>query len=468
LLVGSEGAFAKHDDSGMKVGACGEVEVVLGVDRHDRDQWGYAPVMGERRGLTWARLTRRPAWAASAPDETRAVVTFCVGKTFRVTATNAVGQVGLDVSPDVDRKFGGFMNELWVEPEHLEPDGPRLNQAKGRPAFGDAFHLLRGASTFGRFRHLGAKHLLGSEDSLSTGPSSPHPKHQPLLRQAFWRNFYRSLPRPTGVRPPRYSPTKGMINSLADLEERLRKRPAGQPIVMWCGADWDDLLFVWWSCDALTRSKVSPRDLWLASAAAEFNRHAARELTSLDQAGDDDILRMFTFSRRCTAPVLSWGACLWAAFAAGDLGAIQAFRDGPRSAPPLGPLPVSAATLVPRVRPGGRSHRLRLSAYDHRLLGLFSSGAWTTAMGRLEHAAQRQSFMKLIDAYGGALVAARLAAWAAHAPAVLESRIRLEAKSFLDAVEYRLTSMGMALLKHGLQDLAVAPPLAVGGFIAGA
>jgi hypothetical protein len=97
--------------------------------------------VSERRDLSWRRLKRMPPSAAGTAEDTRTILRFSVGKTFRVTETTTDGLVGLDVSPDVDHKFGGFMHEIWVEPEHLEADVPRLNAAPGRPSFGEVFHL---------------------------------------------------------------------------------------------------------------------------------------------------------------------------------------------------------------------------------------------------------------------------------------------------------------------------------------
>lgn len=372
-----------------------------------------------------------------------------------MTATNQAGQVCLDVSPDVDHKFGGFMNELWVEPEHVEPDVPRLNAAKGRPTFHEVIHLAHGGSTFGHLRALGAKRVIGAEDSLTTGPASIVPRTHALLRVAYWRAFNRALPRLPGVRAPRYSTSRGTIVSASELKVGLRGR-SGLPIVLWSGTAWDDLLFGWWACDALIRSKVSPSDIWVASTTAEFNRHAKRQLPSAAHADDDDVLRVFTFSRRCTSAFLRSGARLWRAFTTGDLGALQ------RSVS----LPAPAAAFVPQVQSIGRKKRFRLSAYDSRLLGMFASGDWSMAMGRLKDATTRHAFMSLLDGYGDLLIPVRLADWAAHAPAVLECRPTGQATSYLHAAEYRLTKKGMAIVREGLPDLAIAPEMVVGGFVA--
>lgn len=66
------------------------------------------------------RLALLPPWVAALPEDSRRVFHFCLGKTYRVVDVGRDGLVVLDVSGDVDEKFGGFMNDIRVEPEFLE------------------------------------------------------------------------------------------------------------------------------------------------------------------------------------------------------------------------------------------------------------------------------------------------------------------------------------------------------------
>ncbi len=214
--------------------------------------------MGSRKNWSWARLKRFPPTARSSPSETRAILRFAVGRTFRVTSINAEGLVGLDLSPDADRKFGGFMHEIWVEPEYLERDVPRLNDARGRPALGDVIHLAHGDSTSGHLRLLGAKSVVGGRDSVTTGPSSARPAQHSALRASYWRGFYRRL-------AMRFDAGRG-VASATSLSKVLARRRADQPVVLWSSGLWADLLFHWWACDALIRHRVPPKDVWFATA----------------------------------------------------------------------------------------------------------------------------------------------------------------------------------------------------------
>ncbi len=45
---------------------------------------------------------------------------YCVGKIFPVDGYTEEGDVILDVSAEVDDRFGGYANDLRVEPEYLD------------------------------------------------------------------------------------------------------------------------------------------------------------------------------------------------------------------------------------------------------------------------------------------------------------------------------------------------------------
>lgn len=45
---------------------------------------------------------------------------FCLGRTYRVDELDSQGLFVLDVSADIDHRFGGFMNDIRLEAEFLE------------------------------------------------------------------------------------------------------------------------------------------------------------------------------------------------------------------------------------------------------------------------------------------------------------------------------------------------------------
>ncbi|MDB6033772.1 MAG: hypothetical protein JWM16_4110 [Verrucomicrobiales bacterium] len=54
------------------------------------------------------------------PEESRQVFEFCLGRMYRVEEIDDDGVFVLDVSADIDERFGGFMNDIRLEAEFLE------------------------------------------------------------------------------------------------------------------------------------------------------------------------------------------------------------------------------------------------------------------------------------------------------------------------------------------------------------
>jgi hypothetical protein len=48
------------------------------------------------------------------------VLEFCFGRTYLVESIDTNGLFVLDVSSDIDQRFGGFHNDLRLEVEFLE------------------------------------------------------------------------------------------------------------------------------------------------------------------------------------------------------------------------------------------------------------------------------------------------------------------------------------------------------------
>jgi hypothetical protein len=57
---------------------------------------------------------------SQTPDESRQVFEFCFGRTYRIKEVDGQGLFVLDVSADIDHRFGGFMNDIRLEAEFLE------------------------------------------------------------------------------------------------------------------------------------------------------------------------------------------------------------------------------------------------------------------------------------------------------------------------------------------------------------
>ncbi len=66
------------------------------------------------------RFARMPEWVAQLPDEGRRVFQFCLGRIYRIEKIDDNGLFVLDVSSDIDPRFGGFQNDIRLEVEFLE------------------------------------------------------------------------------------------------------------------------------------------------------------------------------------------------------------------------------------------------------------------------------------------------------------------------------------------------------------
>jgi len=66
------------------------------------------------------KFAKMPEWASQLSEESRLVFEFCLGRTYRVDEIDSHGLFVLDVSGDIDHRFGGFMNDIRLEAEYLE------------------------------------------------------------------------------------------------------------------------------------------------------------------------------------------------------------------------------------------------------------------------------------------------------------------------------------------------------------
>ena len=57
-----------------------------------------------------------PDWVSKLPEESQRVFRYCVGRTYVVSEIDESGLLVLDVNQDIDARFGGFMNDIRIEP----------------------------------------------------------------------------------------------------------------------------------------------------------------------------------------------------------------------------------------------------------------------------------------------------------------------------------------------------------------
>jgi len=68
------------------------------------------------------KFARLPNWVADLPDESQRVFAFCLGCVYTIEEIESHGLLVLDVSQDIDSRFGGYMNDIRVEAEFVEEE----------------------------------------------------------------------------------------------------------------------------------------------------------------------------------------------------------------------------------------------------------------------------------------------------------------------------------------------------------
>lgn len=66
------------------------------------------------------RFVKMPEWVSGLAPESKRVFEFCLGRVYRVEEIDEQGLFVLDVSGDIDRRFGGFRNDIRLERQFLE------------------------------------------------------------------------------------------------------------------------------------------------------------------------------------------------------------------------------------------------------------------------------------------------------------------------------------------------------------
>jgi hypothetical protein len=65
------------------------------------------------------KFAKMPEWVTTLPAESQRVFQFCLGRVYRVEEIDERGLCVLDVSADVDHRFGGTHNDIRLESQFL-------------------------------------------------------------------------------------------------------------------------------------------------------------------------------------------------------------------------------------------------------------------------------------------------------------------------------------------------------------
>ncbi len=65
------------------------------------------------------KFAKMPEWVSTLPKESQRVFQFCLGRVYSIDEVDERGLCVLDVSADVDHRFGSTYNDIRLEPEFL-------------------------------------------------------------------------------------------------------------------------------------------------------------------------------------------------------------------------------------------------------------------------------------------------------------------------------------------------------------
>lgn len=297
------------------------------------------------------------------------------------------------------------------------------------PSFEEAIHLVSSGPAAGCVMQAGAKRarIRDTDDRLTSGPCDADPERHLELRRVWDADGWR---RPRGL-------------------EHLRAAIAGdQPVVLWGTRAFADLVWIWWAMDGLGRIPVEPQRLFLARP------RPGDPQDTVGGSTPDEARAALATASPILGDVLREGAELWRRYASpSPLAFDEARRRGSSAFPEL----TSSAELHGGWFPRLGGDRFRLSYLDEALLGCVDD-SWRTTSDVLKTGGER--LVPVVQTFDPFFSVERLRAWAAHgalAREVLADDNPYEQDSF------RATERTRILLDQGLERVADAPPLYVGG-----
>lgn len=296
------------------------------------------------------------------------------------------------------------------------------------PAFIDAIHLMPEDPAAGLVRQVGVprKHIRVLSELLTIGPCDVDPERHVGLRRAWNAEESRE--------------TFGL--------DELRTAVAGeQPVVVWATRAYADLVWLWWVLDGVGRLGLLPRPVFVARPRLDH------PLSTVGGATVEEALAALAALHPLQEDELREGTELWKQYASPvPLAFDEARRSGSLVFPELHESAELHGAWFPRFEGG----HLRLAEHDERLLGCLTDRPLTTR----ELISEMPGHERLLWPFGGFVPVRRLRAWAAHGAVAREARSH---DSFLEQDAFRRTAKTQALLAHGLDGVADAPPFYVGG-----
>lgn len=300
------------------------------------------------------------------------------------------------------------------------------------PTFAEAIHLVSSSSAAGHLLAAGTprSRIRGSDDRLTSGPCHVDPvRHEELRRSWDAEGWHHRL----------------------GLKELRAAIDGDAPVVLWGTRAYSDLVWLWWELDGLRRVGAEGDRFFLARPRPQDPQETAGGCSPAEARVALEAAKPITDDE--------WreGSDLWLKFASSSpLAFDEARRTGSSAFPEL----TSSAELHGAWFPRLADARVRLSEIDEDLLGALD-GSWHS-IGNIFQRLTQDWFERVARRFHPYIAIYRLRDWARLG--VLE-REELVDENPWARDQFRANDKTRALLERGLESVADAPQLYVGGCV---
>lgn len=310
-------------------------------------------------------------------------------------------------------------------------------------------------------KSAGAKQVIALPDNLAVGPSSRSLKLHPKIRERYWRLEYT-----TARWGGRFSNDGDELVELLGADAvaaRVTANRAGA-IYLWSSGLWNDILFLGWLFDAVTRRGNEWRNVALAG-----------DLRSTMPLGWLNPEQLYPYGRSAapvTDAVRRGVTEVWRAFTEHTPGHLERLRaDPPRSLPTLMSGLAVYAAMLPRRLSGAR--RVLLPVVDEALFriiptrrhvrfpDLFKGSSATRARW------PKAGLLSMLSYFGEAFMLTRIAGWCIGRDPAIEQIALPAGTDGPYTTSWRLTERGQRLLGKGLDTPEDCPDQTIGGYRSG-
>jgi len=314
------------------------------------------------------------------------------------------------------------------------------------PALLGATHVAFGTITAERLERIGATQVARACDCLLVGPSRRDVAEHARARQAWW-------------------------SSSEQWDVYWSEVSWQPPVVVWVSTSLHERVNLWKTCSWLRQMGIACQDVFILEFDAVPPSGTPEEplppfdcTASVADHPDKVLLERLDQARPWPCERYDSAVRLWDMYIdANPLPFVQSCTDGIDGFPDLASLWMLLSRFFPRRTPEGA---LRLSRFDELLLSILSM-EWQTPLDVFIHKSQSgMALRQLLYCTGDLFLPHRLEQWAAHGPSAAMDRAAGPKPPFgypLLSSVYRISERGIQLREAGLEALADAPTLPIGG-----